>query len=332
MEGESLTSVYERFLTLINLYDNLSQFEPHVNVFKAKKAARNHDPLAVVANSHAHFSNSHASPSYSRSPQPYYATHSSSVIDYEDDYQREIQGDAQEDKLTTAMMNQVVIQDGRVDFQSKNVGYVRNGNRNAGRQHRNQATNEGNGKTNVQRYNCNGKGHYAREFPKLRVRNANYFREQMLLATKDEAGVHLDEKENDFMLDNAYKDNTLEELNASVIMMAHIQPTHGKSDVKPKYDDQNHEKLKTVIHTFVDDQIDSDVILDNPYAEDNSGQDEHDLNALDQSYADVESLIYNVQVEAKNKCKMNNELQKQKALLQKDLETCKERVKEFKNK
>ncbi|GKG63223.1 hypothetical protein Tco_0638870, partial [Tanacetum coccineum] len=31
-----------------------------------------------------------------------------------------------------------------------------------------------------------------------------YFREQMFLATKDEAGVHLDQEENDFMLDNAY--------------------------------------------------------------------------------------------------------------------------------
>ncbi|GKD17393.1 hypothetical protein Tco_1206551 [Tanacetum coccineum] len=72
-------------------------------------------------------------------------------IDYEEDYQGEIQGNAQEDKLTTAMMllargitqrystpinnrlrtssntrNQAVIQDGRVDIQSKNVGYAGN--------------------------------------------------------------------------------------------------------------------------------------------------------------------------------------------------------------
>nr|GEW27732.1 hypothetical protein [Tanacetum cinerariifolium] len=91
--------------TLYNqLYDHLSQFEPHVNVSKAKKATRNHDPMALVANSNIHSSHSHASPSYSHSPQPYYITHPSSAIDYKDDYQREIQGDAQEDKLTTAMM------------------------------------------------------------------------------------------------------------------------------------------------------------------------------------------------------------------------------------
>nr|GEU45912.1 hypothetical protein [Tanacetum cinerariifolium] len=165
------------------------------------------------------------------------------VIDYEDDYQGEIQGDAQEDKLTTIVMllaqaitqcyftptnnrlhtslntrNQAVVQDGRVDIQSRNVGYV------------------GNGK--------------------------------------------------DCMLDNAYGDNTLEELSATVIMMARVQPVDDKSDAEPKYDvevisevnasqinlingllskgvyeHKNHEKLKTVIHTSANDQIDFDIIL-----------------------------------------------------------------------
>ncbi|GJU66113.1 hypothetical protein Tco_1252372 [Tanacetum coccineum] len=138
VEGESLTSMYERLTTLINvmdqnnLYDHLSQFEPHVNASKVKKAARN---------SHVHSSRSHASLSYSHSSQPYYVTHPSSVLDYEEDYQ----GDAQEDKLTTAVMNQAVMQDGRVDIQSKNIGYAGNDNRNAGRQNKNQAANAGNG-------------------------------------------------------------------------------------------------------------------------------------------------------------------------------------------
>ncbi|GJU05064.1 integrase, catalytic region, zinc finger, CCHC-type containing protein [Tanacetum coccineum] len=300
------------------------------------------DPLSLVANSHAHSSNSHASSSYSHSPQPYYVTHPSFVIDNDDDYQGEIQGDAQEDKRTTGMMllaraitqrystptnnrlrsssnsrNQAVIQDGRVDIQSKNVGYAGNGNQNAGRTNRNQ------GKTNVRCYNCNGKGHYARECPKLRVRDAKYFREQMLVTTKDE------------------------ELNAAVIMMARIQPTDDKSNAKPTYDAEfisevnasqvymingllsksdheqcHHEKLETIIHTFVDDQIDSDIIFDDLYVDNNSGQAEHDTNVHDPSLHDFESLINNVQVEAKKQCKMNIELKKQKALLQQELETC----------
>nr|GEU52817.1 hypothetical protein [Tanacetum cinerariifolium] len=73
-----------------NLFDNLSQYEPHVIASRAKKAARNLDPLALVAHSNVHSPHSQASPLYSHSPQPYYATHPSSVIDYEEDYQGEI--------------------------------------------------------------------------------------------------------------------------------------------------------------------------------------------------------------------------------------------------
>nr|GEV57663.1 hypothetical protein [Tanacetum cinerariifolium] len=94
--------------------------------------------------------------------------------------------------------NQAVIQDGHVDIQRKNVGYA-------------------------------GNGHYERDCLKPRVHNAKYFREQMLLAVKDEAGVNFDTKKNDFMLMNAYGDDQLKELHTGVIMMAHIQPTDDKS-------------------------------------------------------------------------------------------------------
>ncbi|GJW32951.1 retrovirus-related pol polyprotein from transposon TNT 1-94 [Tanacetum coccineum] len=337
-----------------------------------------------VGKNHAHngewiditMKKSHASPSYSHSTQPYYVTHPSSVIDYEEDYQGELQGDAQEDKLRIAMMllarsitqrfytpinnrlrtssntrNQTVIQDGRVDIQSKNVSYVVNGNRNVGRQNRNQAANMRNGKANVQCYNCNAKGHYARNCAKPKVRDAKYFKEQMLLAMKDEARGNINEEENDFMLDNDYGDDTLEELSVVVIMMARIQPAEDNADTKPKYDAKainevnasqidlisemlskgiykhtNHEKLKTVINTSADDQIISNIIFGEPCMENNGGIDEHNSNAHDQSF-EIESLIYNVKKEAKNQQRMNNDLKMQKALLQKKLETYKERVK-----
>ncbi|GKF04068.1 hypothetical protein Tco_0034736, partial [Tanacetum coccineum] len=277
------------------------------------KATKNHDPLALVSSSNVHSLNSHASSSYSRSLQPYYVTHPSSVIDNDDDYQGEIQGDAQEDKLTTAMMllarsitqrystptnnrlrsssntrNQAVVQDGRVDIQSINIGYAGNGNRNAGRQNRNQVTNAGNG----------------------------LVQEQMLLALKDEAGAHLDNEENDFMLNNTYWDKTLWELNAAVIMMARIQPINDKSNAKPTYDaefiyevnasqvdmingllskndhEQRHyEKLETLIHKSDVDQINYDIIFDDPYVVNNSGKVERDTNAHDQSLHEFKSLI-----------------------------------------
>nr|GEW49671.1 hypothetical protein [Tanacetum cinerariifolium] len=153
-----------------DMYENHDMSEHFQSIcdnldFTAKKADRNHDPLALFPNSYENPSHSHASPSYSRLPPPYYVTHPPSMQDYNDDYQREVQEDAQEDKLSTAMMLLVVIQDGHVDIQSKKVGYVGN----------------------------------------------------------DEARVNLDAEENDFMLMNAYSDDQLEELNASMIMTAQIR-------------------------------------------------------------------------------------------------------------
>ncbi|GJR23112.1 retrovirus-related pol polyprotein from transposon TNT 1-94 [Tanacetum coccineum] len=324
-EGESLESVYERLITLWSkyvtmvrhnqtgdtisydqLYDSLVQFEPHVQVSKAKRASRNHDPLALIAHSNAFSSKSHASPSYSHSPQPYYVTHPLSVVDYEEDYQGELQGDSQEDKLTTAMMllaraithkfststnnrlrtssntrYQAVIQDGRVDIQTKNAGYGGNGNRNTEIQNKNQAFNACNGndesnhivqrvsgtesnmgKANVKCYNCNKKGHYARDCLKSRVRDAKYFIEQMLLDMKDEAESNLNDEENDFMLDNSFGDETLEELTAAV--MAQIQPANDNG----VHEHKNHGKRKTVINTSNDDQIDSNI--DDLYVENNA--------------------------------------------------------------
>ncbi|GJU58415.1 hypothetical protein Tco_1236181 [Tanacetum coccineum] len=304
------------------LYDSLVQFEPHVQASKEKKDDKNHDPLALLAHSNASSSQSHANSSYS--PQPYYVTHPSSIADYEDEYQGELQGDSQEDNLTSAMKllaraitqkfsiptnnrlhtssntrNQAVIQDGRVDIQTKNTGYGGNGNRNAGRQNRNQAFNVGigndesnqivqrvpqtesnSGKANVHCYNYNEKGHYARDFQKPRVRDARYFREQMLLAMKDESGSNLQDEENDFMLDNSYGDETLEESTAVVIMMARIQPADDNAASEPSYDAKSvsevnastmgHEQVnrvqrKTIIHISNDDQIDYNIIFDDPY-------------------------------------------------------------------
>ncbi|GJR39367.1 hypothetical protein Tco_1215051 [Tanacetum coccineum] len=334
---------------------------------------KNHDPLALIA----HSSQTHASPSYFHSPQPYYVTHPSSVVDYEEDCQGDLQRDAQEDKLTTTMMlltraitqkfftptnnrlrtssntrNQVVIHDGRVDIQTKNVGYGRYGNKNAGKQNRNQAANAGNGK--VQQVDETNqivervpRTRQNRDMENIQIHDAKYFMEQMLLAMKDEAGGTLNDEENDFMLDNAYGDETLEELTVAVIMMARIQPAYDNAETEPKYDVEavsevnashiniissmiskgvhehtNHEKLKTVINTSDDDQMDCNIIFDDPYVENNGGTVEHDSNAHDQFF-DIKSLVYNVQREAENQQRLNM----QKALLQKELETCKERVK-----
>nr|GEV69285.1 hypothetical protein [Tanacetum cinerariifolium] len=106
-EEKSLESVYKRLTMLVNIMDRNNvhpipvsintkflnlQFEPHVQASKANRAAKNHDPLALIAHLNASLSQSHASSSYSHSPQPYYVTHPSSAVDYEEDYQGKLQG------------------------------------------------------------------------------------------------------------------------------------------------------------------------------------------------------------------------------------------------
>ncbi|GJZ11492.1 retrovirus-related pol polyprotein from transposon TNT 1-94 [Tanacetum coccineum] len=338
-----------------NLYDSLLQLEPHIQASKTKRAARNHDPLALVAHSNAYPSQSHASPSYLA---PSYLINEIITQKFSIPTNNRL-------RTSSNTRNQVVIQDGRVDIQIKNSGYGGNGYRNVGRQNRNQATTAGNGldqhkedsnqviqcnprnettpvRANVQCYNCNGKGHYARDCQKPRVRDAKYFREQMLIAMKDEAVSNLNDEENDFMLDKTYGDDTLEELTAVVIMMARLQPTDDQNATEPKYDAQavsevnasrnnhgkmskgvdaqmNHGKLKTIVNTSNDDQIDTSITFDGPYMENNCNTVAHDSDANDE-FKDIKTLAYNVQQEAKNQKILNTELQNQKMALQQELE------------
>ncbi|GJU49107.1 hypothetical protein Tco_1218662 [Tanacetum coccineum] len=123
--------------------------------------------------------------------------------------------------------NQAVIQDGRVDIQTKNASYGGNGSRNAERQNKNQAFNAGNRNDESDQI--------VWRVPRTESTLGKYFREQMLLAMKDEAGSNLKDEENDFMIDNSYRDETLEELTIAVMIMAQIQPVDGNAETMPSY-------------------------------------------------------------------------------------------------
>nr|GEV44032.1 hypothetical protein [Tanacetum cinerariifolium] len=120
-------------------------------------------------------------------------------------------------RSSSNIRNQAVLQADRVNIKSTNVG---NNGRNArclfnvqeesaessnvqketGNEQRTLRTSSSGNVTNVQCYNCNKKCHYARNCPKPRVQDSKYFMEQMLLATKNEAGVILSNEQNDFLL------------------------------------------------------------------------------------------------------------------------------------
>ncbi|GKB34541.1 retrovirus-related pol polyprotein from transposon TNT 1-94 [Tanacetum coccineum] len=224
-----------------------------VNASRAKKLEKSHDPLALVA----HMGSS------SRNKTPYYVTHPCSMVDYDDDYQKDVVQTNSRDPLTSVMMllaraitqrfsnptnnhlrtssntrNQAIVQGDRVNIQSRNSG---NDGRNirraivqeevvegtnvqndAGNIQRTLRTMSSGTTANVQCYNCSEKGHYARNFPKPRVRDSKYFMEQMLLAKQDEAGVILTDEHNDFLFADASRMEEIEELSANICLMARI--------------------------------------------------------------------------------------------------------------
>ncbi|GKA47471.1 hypothetical protein Tco_0740354 [Tanacetum coccineum] len=180
-EGESLESVYERLTILVNIMDrnNVRPLSVSINTkflnclqpewSKYVTTVRHNQTGDVVSYDELYDSLIQFEPHVLASKAKKYVTHPSSITDYEDEYHGELQGDSQEDKLTTAMMllaraitqkfsiptnnhlrtssttrNQAVVQDGRVDIKTMNAGYDGNGNRNAGRQNMNQAFNAGN--------------------------------------------------------------------------------------------------------------------------------------------------------------------------------------------
>ncbi|GJT36887.1 uncharacterized mitochondrial protein-like protein [Tanacetum coccineum] len=202
---------------------------------------------------------------------------------------------------------------------------------------------------NVQCYNCSEKGHYARNCPKPRVRDSKYFMEQMLLAKQDEAGVILTDEQNDFLFADASRMEEIEELSANICLMARIQPTNFDSDEGPSYDfaflsevqtpstsyvnplfakdtqEQKYPKQPKIINnTIGDDQIDSNIIFDEPNGDVNSGSVEYDNN-VQESYA-LEQLARNAYKEAEKQQKFAQKVQQQNTVLTKQLESYKEKV------
>ncbi|GKC44242.1 integrase, catalytic region, zinc finger, CCHC-type containing protein [Tanacetum coccineum] len=269
-----------REYTFDDLFDYLKQFEKLVNASREKKLEKSHDPLALVA----HMGSS------SRNTSSYYVTHPSSVVDYDVKYQRDVVQTNSEDPLTSAMLllARAITQNFSTPTNNRNT-------------------------TNVQCYNCSEKGHYARNFPKPRVRDSKYFMEQMLLAKQDEAGVILTDEQNDFLFADTSRIEEIEELSANICLMARTQPANTTSDAGPSYDsafvsevqsstsNDNQEQMypnhtKIINSTIGDDHINSNIIFDKPNGNVNSGSVEDDTHVPD-LYA-LEQLARNAYQEA----------------------------------
>ncbi|GJY22250.1 integrase, catalytic region, zinc finger, CCHC-type containing protein [Tanacetum coccineum] len=277
--GEALVSVYLLIEeSYDDLFDYLQQFKKLVNASRAKKLEKSHDPLALVAHTG----------SSSRNSSPYYVTHPSSVVDYDNDYQGDIVQNNSDDPLTSVM-----------------ILLARAITRNFSNPTNNRTV------ANVQCYNCSEKVHYACNCPKPRIRDSKYFMEQMLLAKQDEAGVILTDEQNDFLFADASRMEEIEELSANICLMARIQPTNIDSDAGPSYDSGFLSKVQTPSTSYVNPLFAKDnqeqkyptqpkiinkSIGDEPNEDANSGSVENDNN-VQNSYK-LDQLARNAYKEA----------------------------------
>nr|GEY51417.1 hypothetical protein [Tanacetum cinerariifolium] len=267
MRGTVQNKVDRKHVSIVTLINLLLNKGKHLlNASRAKKLEKSHDPLALVAHTG----------SSSRTTSPYYVTHPSSVVDNDEDYQRDAVQNTSEDHTSVRILlaraitqlfsnltnnrlrtssntrNQAIVQADKVQIQSRNSGndgrntrrsYVQeeviegtNVQNDVGNIQRTLRTTSSGTIANVQCYNCNDKGHYARNCPNLRVRDLKYFMEQMFLAKQDEAGVILTDEHNDFLFADASRMEEIKELSANICLMARIQPVNFDSNEGPSYD------------------------------------------------------------------------------------------------
>ncbi|GKB49367.1 integrase, catalytic region, zinc finger, CCHC-type containing protein [Tanacetum coccineum] len=174
--GEARVLVYNRFAQLMNDLERNDMdfpiFKKLVNVSRAKKLEKSHDPLALD-DVHTNYEDPLTSTMLllARAITQNFSTPTNNRL-----------------RTSSNTRNQAIIQGDRVNIQSRNSGNT----------------------STVQCYNCSGKGHYARNCPKPRVRDSKYFMEQMM--------------------------EEIEELSANICLMARIQPADNTSDAGPSYD------------------------------------------------------------------------------------------------
>ncbi|GJR24607.1 integrase, catalytic region, zinc finger, CCHC-type containing protein [Tanacetum coccineum] len=140
-----------------------------------------------------------------------------------------------------------------------------------------QTSSSGNDK-NVQCYNCSAKGHYAQDCPKPRVRG---------------------------FTSPGYDYAFISEVQTPSISFMNM--LFSKSDHEKMY----HEQPKIINSINGDDQINRDIIFDNPNIEVNDGIVEHDQNAHDQHDNALELLARNAYKEAEKVKQQNVVLTKQ---------------------
>ncbi|GJX04478.1 hypothetical protein Tco_0190394 [Tanacetum coccineum] len=178
-----------------------------------------------------------------------------------------------------------------VDVHTKNVWYIGSVGGNTGR-------NAGSSWTATYVQKSNGNNAIVQRVPRTTANSGYTPTQQMLLAKQDEARIHLDEEQNDFLLADIPENEELQELNTSCIMMAHIQEIANDSYAEPSYDSDFMDEVQDPSSSFLEG------LFSKSYHEQNEGINsdnvEHDNLAHDQQSVELEKLLRNVQIESAN--------------------------------
>nr|GEU81275.1 integrase, catalytic region, zinc finger, CCHC-type, peptidase aspartic, catalytic [Tanacetum cinerariifolium] len=238
--GEALVPVYNRFAKLMNDLERNGIIFPKVTVntkflnclqpewVNKKKLEKSHDPLALVVHTG----------SSSKTTSLYYVTHSSLVVDYDDDYQGGAVQNTSEDPFTSAMILLAYAITQRISNPTNN--HLRTSSNT-----KNQAIVQVD-RVQIQSRNSDYDGRNTRR---------SYVQEEVIEVRKvimlDEAGVILIDEQNDFLFVDASRMEEFEESSANICLMARIQLVNLDSDARSSYDYAFLSKIQTSSTSYV---------------------------------------------------------------------------------
>ncbi|GJW83598.1 retrovirus-related pol polyprotein from transposon TNT 1-94 [Tanacetum coccineum] len=282
---QQLQPEWSRFVTILKqqhdldtvsyhkLFDVLKQYQKEVNEIRAKRIAKNANPLALVAAAQPYPDPYYQAPkshkSYARQQKASPPTRSYATTRHKG---KEIA------KSITPPSELASEEDMTVVRARETVG--------------SQVVQQ----TGIQCFNCKEFGHFVKECRKpKRAKDYSYHKEKMLMCKQAEKGVPLQAKQSDWLADTDEEIDE-QELEAHYSFMEKIQEvptTDSGTDTKPleqvQYDveynvfanDKHHSKQpESISNTCVVEQVDSNVILDSPDMCDNDIQ--TDQNAEDE--------------------------------------------------
>nr|GEW60864.1 hypothetical protein [Tanacetum cinerariifolium] len=356
---QQLHPEWSRFVTIVKqqhkldevsyhkLFDILKQSQNEVNELRAKKLAKNANPLALVATAQA--SKEIAKP----------ITPPSETASEEDSDPEQAQRDKDMQKnlaLITKYFKKIYKPTNNnlrtsLNSKNKNVDMTsRFKNDNQSGQFGNQRTvnvaaareNVGSKvvqQSGIQCFNCKEFGHFAKECKKpKRVKDSAYHKEKMLMCKQAEQGVPLQVEQHDWLA-NTNEEVDEQELEAHYSYMAKIQevPTaNSGTDSDPVEHVQNDvgynvfanhlqhsEQYESVSNTCLVETDDSNVIPDSPeMCEDDIQNEQNNVESDDERVA-LDNLIANLKLDVDENKKIQKQLKKANTTLAQELKECK---------